>query len=274
MKVVRKLGIILLVVFNMIFLLEVDNVKATAGSIKQNSVIKCGSKYYGYHGSPKHWHIVEKEDGKWVSVSSEEVIEPSCYADISNEKIEVTLSKCVDGDTAKFITSDGEIKTTRFLAIDTPESVHPTKEVEEYGKEASNYTCKLLTNAKKITLEFDKNSDKEDKYGRLLAFVYADNKMVQEELLEKGYAKVAYLYDDYTYTSKLQKIEKEAKSKKVGIWGNDVSTSMDDTGEEEIFGDVEVKKTTNKNKDEIWNIISDFIAKLVSKLFEYLESML
>lgn len=47
-----------------------------------------------------------------------------------------------------------------MLAIDTPESVHPTKGVEYYGEEASNYTCNLVTNAKKIELEYDKNSDK------------------------------------------------------------------------------------------------------------------
>lgn len=42
-------------------------------------------------------------------------------------KKEVKLSKCVDGDTARFILNKEEIKA-RFLAIDTPESVHPTKE--------------------------------------------------------------------------------------------------------------------------------------------------
>ena len=53
------------------------------------------------------------------------------------EEIEVKLSKCVDGDTAKFIYND-EVITARFLAIDTPESVHPTIGEEPYGKEASN----------------------------------------------------------------------------------------------------------------------------------------
>ena len=72
----------------------------------------------------------------------------------ASEKIEVTLSKCVDGDTAWFILDGEEIKT-RFLAIDTPES---TNEIEPFGKEASNYTCDLLTNANKIEIEYDETA--------------------------------------------------------------------------------------------------------------------
>ena len=73
-------------------------------------------------------------------------------------KEEVTFSKCVDGDTIKVKVKNKEA-TVRMLAVDTPESVHPKKIVEYYGKEASDYTCNLITNAKKIELEYDTNSD-------------------------------------------------------------------------------------------------------------------
>ena len=67
----------------------------------------------------------------------------------SDLKIEVvTLEECVDGDTARFRTSSNEVIKARFLAVDTPETVHPTKGVEPFGKDASNYTCTTLTNAK------------------------------------------------------------------------------------------------------------------------------
>lgn len=247
------------------------DVMATSGLIKQSSVIKCGDKYYGAHGSPLHWHIVEKENDKWVSVSKE-VEEPSCYADLPNEKVTVTLSKCVDGDTAKFVMQNGEIKTVRFLAIDTPESVHPTKEVEEYGKEASDYTCNLLTKANKIVLEYDKNSDKEDKYGRYLAYVYTDDMMVQKELLKVGYAKVAYLYADYTYTDELKKIEAKAKQENLGIWRNDISNLMDSN--DDLYSDIEKNNNQSKKNDKWSKIIFNFIKKIVSNLFDYIESML
>ena len=125
----------------------------------------------------------------------------------ANETKKVTLKKCVDGDTAIFIIDNEEIRV-RFLAIDTPESVHPTKEVEAYGKNASEYTCNKLTNAKKITLEFDTGSTKTDKYGRTLAWVYVDGSMLQKELIEIGYAKVKYIYGKYKYIDELLKNEK------------------------------------------------------------------
>ncbi|MDN4594682.1 thermonuclease family protein [Polycladomyces subterraneus] len=59
------------------------------------------------------------------------------------------------------------------------------------GSEASAFTKNLLTHAKHITLEFD--VEKRDKYGRMLAYVYADGKSVQEELLKQGLARVGYI---------------------------------------------------------------------------------
>ena len=53
---------------------------------------------------------------------------------ISAKEMKVKFYDCVDGDTAKFIYKDEKI-TARFLAIDTPETVHPTKEEEVYGKD-------------------------------------------------------------------------------------------------------------------------------------------
>lgn len=137
----------------------------------------------------------------------------------ANEKILVTFSKCVDGDTAKF-ELNGETITARFLAIDTPETKHPTKGEEPWGKEASNFTCESLKKAKKIELEYDTNSDKTDKYDRHLVWVFVDNELLQNNIIKKGYAEVAYLYGDYKYTSILQDHEAIAKKEKLGIWGD------------------------------------------------------
>lgn len=138
----------------------------------------------------------------------------------------VKLSKCVDGDTAKFIIN-GKEYSTRFLAIDTPEVKHPKKGVEPFGKEASKYTCDSLEKAHEIVLEYDNNSTEEDKYGRKLAWVFVDKELLQEKLVSKGYAKVAYLYDDYKYTKKLQEVEKKAKKSKLGVWSNQKSINDD-----------------------------------------------
>ena len=148
----------------------------------------------------------------------------------ASEKEEVTLSKCVDGDTAYFILNKKEIKT-RFLAIDTPES---TNKIEEYGKEASNFTCSALESAKKIEIEYDSNSDKTDKYDRHLVWVFVDGTLLQDEIIKEGLAEVAYLYDDYQYTSILKQSEDIAKNNKLNIWSisNQVSIINEDIADD------------------------------------------
>lgn len=139
-------------------------------------------------------------------------------ANIPLEADSVMLSKCTDGDTAHFMI-DGKDKTVRFLAIDTPETVKPNTPVQPYGKEASNRTCSLLKQADTIRLEYE--SEKTDKYGRLLAWVFVDDQLLQLDLIENGYAKVAYIYGDYKYTDILQQAESKAKKNKVGLWSEE-----------------------------------------------------
>ena len=140
-----------------------------------------------------------------------------CFClNIEAKKLEVTLNKCVDGDTAWFNVEDEPIKT-RFLAIDTPES---TNKIEKYGKEASEFTCNILKNAKKIEIEYDPNSDKLDKYDRHLVWVFVDGELLQNIIIQNGLAEVEYIYGDYLYTHILENSEEEAKLNKVGIWEN------------------------------------------------------
>jgi len=150
---------------------------------------------------------------------------------ISAKTIEVKFSDCVDGDTAKFIYKKEEI-TARFLAIDTPETVHPNKEEEPYGKEASEYTCNSLKNASKIKLEYDEDSDELDKYDRHLVWVFVDGELLQKKLVSKGYASVAYLYGNYKYTNELEEVEQEVEDSKLGIWSIEQTDIEDETDED------------------------------------------
>ncbi|MBE6147650.1 MAG: thermonuclease family protein [Firmicutes bacterium] len=177
----------------------------------------------------------------------------------------VTLDKCVDGDTANFKNSSGLVYKTRFLAIDTPETVHPTIGVEAFGKEASTFTCEMLTNAKEIKLEYDENSDKEDKYGRRLAWVWVDGLLLQEEIIKNGYAEVAYLYEDYLYTSLLQDAEAVAKVEKKGMWQEQTEKVVEETEKEST------KDTLRKNDK---TFIEDLLDNLLAQVFEYIDSLL
>jgi len=155
----------------------------------------------------------------------------------AKEKVE--FSSCTDGDTFKIIYNN-EVKTVRLLAVDTPESAHPKKEVEYYGKEASDYTCNVLKKANKIELEFDENSDKLDKYDRLLAWVFIDDKLLQESLIEGGYAKVAYLYGNYKYTTKLQELQEIASNKNIGVWDEEAKENFNSNQNEDKITTIEI----------------------------------
>ena len=157
---------------------------------------------------------------------------------------------------------NGETIKVRFLAVDTPESVHPTKEVQAYGVEASNFTKEKLKNAKSIQLEFDNNSDKTDKYGRYLAWIWVDGELVQNLLVKEGMAKVAYLYADYKYTDILQETEKVAKEEKRGIWKDEVATEH---SEEENFKEEEYIENSIQTsiKQESINYVKEIIGGLV-----------
>ena len=158
------------------------------------------------------------------------------FSSIVSAKETVKYVTCIDGDTFK-VSIDNEIKTIRLLAVDTPETAKPDKEADYYADEASEYTCKRIKQAKKIVLEYDPNSDKNDKYDRVLAWVFLDGNLLQSDLVENGYAKVAYLYNDYKYTDILIKKQELASAKSIGLWNKEPKKSNKD---DETYENIEV----------------------------------
>jgi micrococcal nuclease len=99
---------------------------------------------------------------------------------------EVTLVRCVDGDTAIFAEGSEQF-SARFLGINTPES---TAKFEPWGKAASDFTCDKLTNAETIVLQADPASGRLDSYGeRYLSWVWYDGRLLNLELVELAYSK-------------------------------------------------------------------------------------
>lgn len=177
------------------------------------------------------------------------------------ERVSVKFEACVDGDTIK-VMLDNKKTTVRFLAIDTPETKHPTKGEQPFGKEASNYTCDKVKNAKKLEIEYDEGSTKTDKYNRTLGWVFTDDTLLQKDLVSLGYAKVAYLYGNYKYTEDLKKEESIAKSKKLGVWSLEEETTTK-----------KIEKTTKKvteseTEDSIINELLKDIRKIFKNLFK------
>ena len=271
MRTINKVIIIVLILatfFNIRVYAHGGNI---TGWNKKDSteITEYNGKYYGYHkqNKVKHYHQVEwnEEEQKW------QIIKTAVYYDehfniintINNSnttKIEVKYSKSVDGDTAKF-ELDGKEITVRFLGIDTPETVHPTKGEEPYGKEASNYTKGKLENAHKIEIEYDENASETDKYERPLVWVWVDDTLLQEELISNGLARTYMLQDNYKYAWMLQENEEKAKEEKVGIWSEEAKTQ-----ENVIVENIESEDNISGFEGLIIIVISLIIAILFGKV--------
>ena len=133
--------------------------------------------------------------------------------------------KVYDGDTIKL--SDG--RKVRFIGIDTPElhlsqklyrdaqrTGEDVKTIQIMGKEAKDFTENLLL-GKQVRLEFDART--EDKYGRLLAYVYtSDGQMANAKIIEEGYASLMTIPPNIRYAEDFKKLYVQAKEAKKGLW--------------------------------------------------------
>ena len=128
--------------------------------------------------------------------------------------------KIVDGDTIK-LDIDDEVTSVRLIGIDTPESVHPNKEknVPE-GKLAAEHT-KALAADKYVYIEYGEEAH--DRYGRVLAYVYLDEKtMLNAQLIEDGYAEVYTIKPNDKYEDYFLNLEEKAKKNNSGLWSTGV----------------------------------------------------
>ncbi|WP_102345493.1 thermonuclease family protein [Bacillus sp. Marseille-P3661] len=143
----------------------------------------------------------------------------------SNLNHSAVVTNVVDGDTFDIMINNKE-ERVRLLLVDTPETKHPSKPVQPFGKEASQFTRDILE-GKEVMVELD--ISERDKYGRLLAYIWVDGKMINEMLLEKGLARVAYVYAPNTkYVDSFYDIQKQAQKAAVGIWS--IENYVDDDG--------------------------------------------
>jgi len=139
-----------------------------------------------------------------------------CASDqTENGRIEAEVDRVVDGDTVS-VHMNGKEETVRMLLIDTPETKHPNKPVQPFGKEASQFAKSKLANQE---VELEIGTSKRDKYDRLLAYVYVDGEMYNKNVVRKGLARVAYVYPpNDKYVETLRESEEQAKKDNLGIW--------------------------------------------------------
>ncbi|MGM0602512.1 MAG: thermonuclease family protein [Bacillota bacterium] len=129
-----------------------------------------------------------------------------------NGLAEVYINEVIDGDTYK--TADGE--TIRVLGVDSPEIDWEQDTGEYFAFKAKKFAENNILD-KKVKLEFD--SEKEDKYGRLLAYIYLnDSEMFNLQLLQEGYASLMIISPNKRYEVEFKETAKRARREKTGVW--------------------------------------------------------
>ena len=127
-------------------------------------------------------------------------------------KREVFVSRVIDGDTIQLNSQE----RIRLLGINTPEKNMP------YHDEAMNFLAKAIE-GKKIMLESFYGKDK-DKYGRTLGYVILNDVLVNEQVLNSGFANL-YVYDEDLHYQELKTAEETARQNEIGLWKKSPETS-------------------------------------------------
>lgn len=130
-------------------------------------------------------------------------------------KVEVSVTRVIDGDTIE-VKFEEKTEKVRLIGVDTPETVHPEKGEQPFGKEASNYTKSRL-DGNTIELEFD--IQERDQYGRLLAYVWIGSEHFNATLLKEGYAVLSTWPPNVKYVDEFTKYQTQAREAKKGLWG-------------------------------------------------------
>lgn len=150
----------------------------------------------------------------------------------------------VDGDTIRL--QSGE--RVRLIGVDTPETVHPSKPVQAFGKEASAYTRRHLE-GESVRLTYDQANaatKHRDKYRRLLAYVVRerDNFDINAELIRQGYAH-AYTQYPLSRNDEFLGYQREAREQGRGLWAPALPTARGPPADE-IKSEVYVTRTGAK----------------------------
>lgn len=136
---------------------------------------------------------------------------------VPEETREPTVVEVVDGDT--IVVRIGRVdEHVRLIGVDTPETKHPSRPVECFGREATAFTRAVLPAGTVVRLERD--VEERDTYGRLLAYVWrsADGVFVNRELAAQGYAAVLTIPPNVSHTDELVAAATRARELGAGLW--------------------------------------------------------
>jgi micrococcal nuclease len=177
------------------------------------------------HGNVDRTHLTPRPALTFAAaLCAAAILVPACSRDtsandsetttLSNEGVVVSVS---DGDTIT-VAIDGSREKVRLIGVDTPETKHPTKGVQCWGPEASDFTTRMLPVGTRVRLVRDVEA--RDRYRRLLAYVYlADTDLFFNlELVRLGYARPYPFPPNTTHKADFAAAAWDAQQSERGLW--------------------------------------------------------
>jgi micrococcal nuclease len=134
--------------------------------------------------------------------------------------LEGVVVRIVDGDTIHVRLGE-RVEKVRYIGVNTPEVHHPSKGEEPGGREAA-VVNRQLVDGRRVRLELDAQA--RDRYGRLLAYVWVDETMVNAELVRRGFAQVMTVPPNVRHQTLFLKLQREARDAGRGLWGTPRTT--------------------------------------------------
>lgn len=122
--------------------------------------------------------------------------------------------RVVDGDTIH-VRLGARVEKVRYIGVNTPEVHHPRKGEEPGGRLARAINRRLVA-GRVVRLELDVQS--RDRYGRLLAYVWVGETMINAELLRLGYAQVMTIPPNVRYQELFLRLQRDARQARRGLW--------------------------------------------------------
>ena len=117
---------------------------------------------------------------------------------------EIKILKVIDGDTVSAESRGTQIKI-RLSEIDAPELNQP------YGTSSKKCLSELIRENSSLRFK----SDGQDRYGRSLGWLMADEINLNYEMVKQG---CAWVYDRYVVDKTIYSFQNDARLKKLGLW--------------------------------------------------------
>lgn len=133
------------------------------------------------------------------------------------DSVRGVVTYAYDGDTIKLRLESGEEKRVRLIGVNSPEYNAPRLDERLLAFLAKRFTHSELV-GKPVRLTFDR--EREDVYGRLLAYVWKDEAtLFNETLVRSGFARAFLKYRfSPAIQRRLKAAEADARRERLGLW--------------------------------------------------------